>query len=166
MFQTAYIQRMRAKLGLQSKEKADVERVDDMFAALQGNRVCFTLFFRHLAEVGNTRGEPLPPALAALFRNGIPDSFNLWMGRYHGRLRAENSLPEARAQRINAVNPLYVLRNYLLEQAIVQAKNGRFREIERLHRCMQNPFDERREFADFAVQPPEWAGGICVSCSS
>ena len=67
---------------------------------------------------------------------------------------------------MNAVNPLYVLRNYLLEQAIQLAKSGDFREIERLHRCMQNPFAERKAFADFAEPPPQWAESICVSCSS
>ena len=68
--------------------------------------------------------------------------------------------------RMNAANPLYVLRNYLLEQAIALSKNGEFREIERLHRCLQNPFEEKQEFADFAETPPDWAGQICVSCSS
>ncbi|MCQ9327533.1 protein adenylyltransferase SelO [Neisseria dentiae] len=164
-FQTAYTAKMRAKIGLQTEEKTDGELIGDMFAALQGSKVDFTLFFRHLADVGNTHGEPLPQDLAALFQ-GPADAFVHWIGRYRGRLRAENSNPETRAERMNAVNPLYVLRNYLLEQAIEQAKNGDFREIERLHRCMQNPFEARREFADFAERPPEWAGGICVSCSS
>ncbi|MCS4532839.1 protein adenylyltransferase SelO [Neisseria montereyensis] len=165
MFQTAYLSRMRAKLGLQTIDKDDEELVGDMFASLQGRKVDFTLFFRYLSEVSNQHGEPLPERLTTLF-DGPMEAFTAWIGCYRGRLRAENSDPAARAERMNAVNPLYVLRNYLLEQAIELAKNGDFREIERLHRCMQNPFVEQQEFADFAVLPPEWAGGICVSCSS
>ena len=41
-----------------------------------------------------------------------------------------------------------------------------YREIDRLQRCMANPFTERAEFADFAVLPPAWADEICLSCSS
>lgn len=165
VFQTAYLQKMRTKIGLQTEEKSDDELISDMFAALQGSKVDFTLFFRNLSKVGNVHDEPLPNALTELFKGSIK-AFIPWVGRYRGRLRAENSNPQERAVRMDAVNPLYVLRNYLLEQAIVQAKNGDFREIGRLHRCMQNPFHERKEFADFAEPPPEWASSICVSCSS
>ncbi len=164
-FQTAYLNKMRAKLGLQTEQKSDDELVADMFNALQSRKVDFTLFFRRLADVGNVHGEPLPEDLLALF-HGPTESFTAWIGRYRGRLRAENSDPAERKTRMDAVNPLYVLRNYLLEQAIVQAKNGDYREIERLHRCLQNPFAEQAAFADFAEAAPEWAAQICVSCSS
>ena len=165
LFQTAYLNKMRAKLGLQTEQKGDDELVADMFTALQSRKVDFTLFFRRLADVGNVHGEPLPEDLMALF-HGPAESFHAWIGRYRGRLRAENSDAAERKTRMNAANPLYVLRNYLLEQAIALAKNGDFREIERLHRCLQNPFEEKQEFADFAETPPDWAGQICVSCSS
>ena len=165
LFQTAYLNKMRAKLGLQTEQKGDDELVADMFTALQSRKVDFTLFFRRLADVGNVHGEPLPEDLIALF-HGPAESFHAWIGRYRGRLRAENSDAAKRKARMNAANPLYVLRNYLLEQAIALAKNGDFREIERLHRCLQNPFEEKQEFADFAETPPDWAGQICVSCSS
>ena len=67
---------------------------------------------------------------------------------------------------MNAVNPLYVLRNYLAEQAIRLAQAGDYREIERLRECLSEPFTESARFADFAEPPPEWASEICVSCSS
>ncbi|MDO5639581.1 MAG: YdiU family protein [Neisseria sp.] len=165
IFQTAYLNKMRAKIGLQTEQKGDGELISDMFDALQSRKVDFTLYFRHLAEVNNIHGEPLPEALMALF-HGPTESFVNWIGRYRGRLRAENSDPAERKACMNAVNPLYVLRNYLLEQAIALAKNGDYREIDRLHRCLQNPFVEQKEFADFAETPPDWAGSICVSCSS
>ncbi|UOO86454.1 protein adenylyltransferase SelO [Neisseria arctica] len=165
IYRAAYLKRMRAKLGLQTEQKGDEELVSDMFNALQSRKVDFTLYFRRLADVGNVHGEPLPAGLMELF-HGSTESFIAWIGRYRGRLRAENSEPKVRKVQMDAVNPLYVLRNYLLEQAIVQAKNGDFREIERLYRCMRHPFTEQKEFADFAELPPDWAGGICVSCSS
>lgn len=67
---------------------------------------------------------------------------------------------------MNLTNPLYILRNYLAEQTIAQARNGDYREIERLRRCLARPFDEQAEFADLAEPPPEGSIPVCVSCSS
>lgn len=166
LFRQAYLKKMRAKLGLQTECREDEALVAEMFDALQSRRVDFTLFFRGLSGVGNAHGEPLPEALAVLFEGRNREPFEAWIDAYRARLRAENSDFEARSVRMNAVNPFYVLRNYLAEQAIVSAKQGDFSEVERLQRCLAHPFEERAEFADFAGVPPEWAGGVCVSCSS
>lgn len=158
---------MRRKLGLQQADKRDDESlIADLFAALQDQKTDFTLFFRNLSEVSNTHGEPLPPKLEQTFKNGVPPAFIRWLGRYRQRLRAENSVPAERAIRMNRTNPLYILRNYLAEQAIAQARNGDYREIERLRRCLARPFDEQAEFADLAEPPPEGSIPVCVSCSS
>ncbi|WP_373740499.1 YdiU family protein [Neisseria sp.] len=164
-FQTAYEEKMRRKLGLDTVQNDDAELFADLFTALQSRRVDFTLFFRYLADVSNNHADPLPPHLLSLFR-GPTESFLLWTGRYRRRLRLENSDPIRRKTRMNAANPLYTLRNHLLQQAIERAQQGDFRETERLQRCMAEPFTERPEFADLAEPAPEWAAGICVSCSS
>ena len=167
VFQTTYLEKMRRKLGLQQADKRDDESlIADLFTALQDQKTDFTLFFRNLSEVSNTHGEPLPPKLEQTFKNGVPPTFIRWLGRYRQRLRAENSNPAERAIRMNLTNPLYILRNYLAEQAIAQARNGDYREIERLRRCLARPFDEQAEFADLAEPPPEGSIPVCVSCSS
>ena len=167
VFQTTYLEKMRRKLGLQQADKRDDESlVADLFAALQDQKTDFTLFFRNLSEVSNMHGEPIPPKLEQTFKNGVPPAFTRWLGRYRQRLRAENSDPAERALRMNRTNPLYILRNYLAEQAIAQARNGDYREIERLRRCLARPFDEQAEFADLAEPPPEGSIPVCVSCSS
>lgn len=167
VFQTTYLEKMRRKLGLQQADKRDDESlIADLFAALQDQKTDFTLFFRNLSEVSNTHGEPIPPKLEQTFKNGVPPAFIRWLGRYRQRLCAENSDPAERAIRMNLTNPLYILRNYLAEQAIAQARNGDYREIERLRRCLARPFDEQAEFADLAEPPPEGSIPVCVSCSS
>lgn len=165
-FQTAYLRVMRRKLGWLTEHRDDAEIIDALFAALQGQKVDFTLFFRRLSQVGNAHEDAVPSELSALFGGQPAPLFMRWLGRYRQRLRAENSDPLERAERMNRTNPLYVLRNYLAQQAIELAARGDYREIERLHRCLASPFDERKEFADFAEPAPAWAAGICVGCSS
>ena len=166
IFQTAYLHKMRGKLGLQHAESGDDALIADLFAALQDGNVDFTLFFRHLAKISHAHGDPLPLELENLFGGNVTPAFNLWLGLYRRRLRSENSRSAERAERMNRTNPLYVLRNHLAEQAIVLAQSGDYREIERLRRCLENPFEERTEFADFAEPPPAGSTPVRVSCSS
>jgi uncharacterized protein YdiU (UPF0061 family) len=63
-------------------------------------------------------------------------------------------------------NPRYVLRNHLAEQAIREAADGRFGEIERLLKVLRRPYDEQPEHAAYADFPPDWAQHLEVSCSS
>jgi uncharacterized protein YdiU (UPF0061 family) len=65
------------------------------------------------------------------------------------------------------VNPKYVLRNYLAENAIRRATDERdFAEIERLRRLLARPFEEQPEMERYAAMPPDWAARLEVSCSS
>ena len=67
---------------------------------------------------------------------------------------------------MNAVNPLYVLRNYLAEKAIWDAKRKNPATIESLLMVLKNPFVEHAGMEEFAALPPDWANEIAVSCSS
>jgi uncharacterized protein YdiU (UPF0061 family) len=60
-----------------------------------------------------------------------------------------------------------VPRNYLAQVAIDKAQNDRdYGEIDRLLHLLQHPFDEQPAMQAYAQAPPDWAGGIQISCSS
>lgn len=159
----AYWRRMRAKLGLATEARDDEILIGDLLTAMHADRVDFTLMFRYLSDMN--AADAVPEKLAGLWENR--HALENWLVRYRRRLHAETRSPAERKAAMDAVNPLYVLRNYLLEQAIVQARDlGDYREIDRLQHCMADPFTERVQFADFAVLPPAWASEISLSCSS
>ena len=164
-YQSAYLTKMRAKLGLQEAYPEDEALVVDLFNALQGRKVDFTLFFRYLSELDSQHAALLPAKLLALF-DGPQDAFITWVDLYRNRLNLENSTQAQRVEQMNQINPLYVLRNYLLEQAITAAQQGDFTPINRLQNCLYQPYREQSEYADFAAPAPDWAEQICVSCSS
>ena len=70
------------------------------------------------------------------------------------------------SKRWRKVNPKYVLRNYLAQQAIDKAEVGDYKELEQLAEILRKPFDEQPEFEDYAKMPPDWGKRISVSCSS
>ncbi|MCC2657296.1 MAG: YdiU family protein [Panacagrimonas sp.] len=153
----------RGKLGLQQAREGDRDLANLFLNILDRGRNDFTRCFRGLAAVRSDAGAP-PPAV----RDEITDvaAFDAWLVSYRERLRSETSDDAARAARMNAVNPKYVLRNHLVQTAIEQAEHGIDGEVARLFDILQRPFDEQPENEAYAAQPPAWAQEISVSCSS
>lgn len=161
-FTRAFHQRMAAKLGLRGWRADDEPLLDDLLRLMHDNRADFTLAFRRLADA--VRGRP----------QGFQDLFIdraaalAWFERLAARHAEEGGAPEpeARARAMDGVNPLYVLRNHLAEQAIQAAKAGDAGEIDTLLELLRDPYTERPGREAYAALPPDWAGGIEVSCSS
>jgi uncharacterized protein YdiU (UPF0061 family) len=80
--------------------------------------------------------------------------------------REETSTEQQRQTRMHAVNPLYILRNYLAQNAIDAAEDGNYDEVRRLHNVLCNPFTEQTGMASYAQRPPEWGKHLEISCSS
>jgi uncharacterized protein YdiU (UPF0061 family) len=166
-FQPIYAAKMdalhHAKLGLRTSLAGDGALFDKMFALLQANHADFTLFFRRLGDLQiDDAGADAP--LRDLFIDR--PAFDAWAASYRARLRQEDSQDAARRLAMHAVNPRYVLRNYLAQLAIEKAQNKDFSEVAKLLSILERPFDEQPEHAAYANLPPDWAVQLEVSCSS
>ncbi|MBC7860910.1 MAG: YdiU family protein [Burkholderiaceae bacterium] len=155
---------LHQKLGLTTKQDGDRALFDAMFALMQANRVDFTQFFRRLGDLPRDPGLPGGEALRDQFIDRA--GFDAWALQYRQRLRQENSLDSARRAAMHAVNPKYVLRNYMAQVAIEKAQTKDFSEVARLLAVLARPFDEQPENERYAALPPDWASGLEVSCSS
>jgi uncharacterized protein YdiU (UPF0061 family) len=71
---------------------------------------------------------------------------------------------------MDKVNPKYVFRNYLAQQAIDALEADDPSVLDRLMRVLERPYDEQPEHEDLAARRPEWArhkaGCSALSCSS
>jgi uncharacterized protein YdiU (UPF0061 family) len=163
IYRTAYLARLRAKLGLLTQEAHDALLVADLFTLMAEGRVDFTRFFRALCDI-DIEPTPADDAAAALVRDR--DRLRAWLERYRARLQRESTSSAFRRAAKKAVNPKYVLRNYLAQIAIERAEAGDFAEIARLQTVLSRPFDDAPEYDTYAASPPDWARDIAVSCSS
>lgn len=157
-------QRLRAKLGLTTDQPDDADLVDDLLRLMAQDGCDYTLTMRSLSRFSSAAG-----ATNEAVRDWFVDreKFNAWAVRYVDRLRAEASVDAERAQRMDRVNPKFVLRNHLAESAIRLAQRGDFSEVQRLLAVLQQPFDEHPNApAAYAALPPDWAHQLEVSCSS
>lgn len=168
-FADAIQARFNAKLGLATRQDGDADLTQDLLGLLDAQRVDWTLFWRALSRLPSVAGDAGSDApVRDLFIDR--EAFDAWAVRYRARLVAERSSDTERAQRMNRVNPKYILRNHLAETAIRKARGDDgardFGEIARLLACLRNPYDEQPQFDDYAAAPPEWAGSLHLSCSS
>lgn len=154
---------LHAKLGLQTRQETDGALIDAMFRLMQDNHVDFTLFFRRLGELQRENAAADAP-LRDLFIDRA--AFDAWAGQYRLRLGQENSSDAGRRLAMHAVNPKYILRNYLAQVAIDKAQDKDFSEIARLQKVLERPFDDQPEYETYAALPPDWASELEVSCSS
>ena len=68
---------------------------------------------------------------------------------------------------MNAINPRFILRNWLLERAIEAAEKSDYNEVKKLLELATRPYDEPKpEDARYFMMKPSWAFDLCVSCSS
>ena len=85
-----------------------------------------------------------------------------WLSRHAERVGDMATASELMSQH----NPKYILRNYMAQIAIEKAEKGDYSDIDRLLNIVQNPFQEHEGAEEFAGPPPDWAGSLCLSCSS
>ena len=163
IFEKAWQSLFRDKLGLVIAQEEDIDLIERLLQMMHDSRVDFTKLFRGLAQIKTNT--PIPQIEA---RNDFidRDAIDQWFSDYINRLKAESSIDADRKQRMNAVNPKYVLRNHLAQAAIEKAQQKDFSEVAKLLSILESPFDEQEQYQEYANPPPPDLEFIEVSCSS
>jgi uncharacterized protein YdiU (UPF0061 family) len=183
-YQQAWREMMAAKLGLRAFEAAtDEALIADLLAILPLAETDMTLFFRRLARLDvndpslaqatdDALISPLmeayyvPAQLKPMTRNRIGN----WLRRYVKRSGWDNIPRKIRQRQMNAVNPKYVLRNYMAQLAIDKAEKGDFSMVHELLELLRRPYDAQPGKEAYAAKRPDWArhrpGCSMLSCSS
>lgn len=161
-FNERYIELMRAKLGLEREQEDDTDLLMQGLSMLDNGKLDYTRFFR---ELGDWQTD-LKQAHALRDHTLDLSAFDAWFARYGARLAQEKTDSSERKKNMDAVNPLYTLRNHLAQLAIQQAEQGDYSEVRRLHAVLQSPFEAQAGAESYAALPPDWASELEVSCSS
>nr|WP_243434410.1 YdiU family protein [Pseudomonas sp. 30_B] len=161
LYQAHYLDLMRRRLGLTTAEDGDLELVQTLLQAMQKGAVDYSLFFRRL-------GEQAAEQALSVVREDFVDlaAFDAWAADYRTRTEREGGSQDDRRARMHAVNPLYVLRNYLAQEAITAAEQGDYSVVRRLHDVLSRPFEEQPGAEAFTRRPPDWGKHLEISCSS
>ena len=169
IFTGYFLDMMSEKLGLlttdtdKNNTKDNQNIIDQTLKMMALCRLDFTFFFRKLSHINN-------PEIKTELRNMALDInlFDQWYIDYTSKLKQLNLelADPIRCDRMNTVNPKYILRNYLAQNAITTAQAGDYSVTQRLHDALKHPFDEQPQFNDLAKLPPDWGKELEISCSS
>ena len=146
----AHWQRLfRQKLGLSIEHQEDVALLEELLQGLHHNQLDYTLFFRNLSE-----------------GQDVPKSLETWDKKYQERLSLEKQSKDKRLEQMCRINPKYVLRNHLAQNAIELAQKKDFSEVARLLKILENPYESQAVSEDYTMGPPPELAHLTISCSS
>lgn len=140
LFQRAWLDGMRGKLGLTTTQPGDEALAGDFLAALQEVEADYTLAFRDLAlivgdDVG-VRTDGTPPALPAT------PAMDAWTLRWRSRLATEPLARGRREASMAAVNPAVIARNHQVAHALAAAEQGELAPFDALLAAIRRPFED------------------------
>ena len=139
---------MAAKLGLPAP---DPDLAADLRELLRAQHVDYTTFFRSLAA-GTAR---------SLFAE--PEPFDAWATRREALLPADRA---AVAAAMNRVNPVYIPRNHLVEEALTAATAGDLAPFRRLVDVVSDPYEQRPGLDDYARPAPAGCDPYVTYCGT
>ena len=153
-YNAAWSAGMRAKLGLPADADDEAARslAEDLLPLLTADHVDGTTFHRSLAPAA--RGDAEPVRLLFLDLAGIDG----WLARW----RALG--PDADA--MDRVNPVYIPRNHLVEEALTAATEGDLDPLHRLLAAVTDPFTERPGLERYAAPAPQDFGAYRTFCGT
>jgi uncharacterized protein YdiU (UPF0061 family) len=139
---------MRGKLGLAGAEAGDGELAADLLALMAEQHVDFTIGFRALSS--GTGGRELFPDAAP---------FDAWTARWRSRWNGDTAAMER-------VNPVYVPRNHLVEDALTAATAGDLQPFHDLLDVVQHPYDARPGGEAYALPAPSGSAPHVTYCGT
>ena len=153
-YSAAWSAGMAAKLGLSGAAEGQETSVlvDELHILLREGEVDYTSFFRRLGAAARGQAE----AARGMFPD--PAGFDAWAVRW----RAQG--PDAAA--MDRVNPAYIPRNHLVEEALASAAGGDLEPLGRLQDAVTSPFHERPGLERFAAAAPESFGAYRTFCGT
>ena len=154
-YEGAFHARLRRKLGLLTERDGDDRLFDELFEAMRSDRADLTLTFRALADELRNAAHPADVDDDVTIGVTIGEAVAAWVDGWRARLDAEDRPADAVATAMDDVNPVYVPRNHLVEEALAHAANGDLEPFGRLLAVVTAPFVRRSGLERYELPAPD-----------
>jgi uncharacterized protein YdiU (UPF0061 family) len=165
---------MGNKLGLDQVRPADIALISRFEKMLSVVNPDMTIFFQRLidlpSKVENTQQviEHFSDSLYKLPVDEKAEELFDTIAMYLERRKTNETAPETVIQVMRGTNPRFILRNYLLHQAIEEMESGEGGLFAKLQDAIKAPY--AADHKEFFGKRPDWAGKKAgcsmLSCSS
>ncbi|MDD5157041.1 protein adenylyltransferase SelO [Sulfurimonas sp.] len=158
-YESKYLELMYRKMGLFDTKEGDIDLLKLMLSSLERANIDFSMFFYKLSTYSGKKKYILE---IAVFQEPLQE----WLESYDERLRCESLRQDRRHEEMLKVNPKYVLKNHILQEAIEKAERHDFGMVNDLLKVALNPFGEHKDLEYLAKPTPLSSKNIKLSCSS
>ena len=155
-FQNTLAELYRKKLGLGLEEPEDAALIQGLLDIMESEKLDYTNTFRNLMH---TLTNKISPELSSEISKS-------WVVSFLKRHSIETMSQEKRLELMSQMNPKFILRNYMAQEAIEAAEKNDFLLLNTLLIILTQPFEEFPEHQKFANKSPKWAKDLEISCSS
>ena len=150
---------MYAKMGLENEDESDKDLFYQLLRSLELASIDYTHFFRKLSTYNGDKSTILDICINR-------DYLEKWLDMYESRLEKEELSEIERHEKMLAVNPKYILKNHILQEAIEKAQADDFSMIDDLLTVAYKPFDEHPDLEYLTKPVPMSSKNLKLSCSS
>lgn len=161
--ENVYLELMNQRLGLNAAKSgnSNLDLVRELLGALESSKMDYNVFFYRLSSINSF--DDLSSILdIAVFQEPLRN----WFDSYKKVCEQENSTFEDRNKIMKKVNPKYIIKNYMLQEAIELAHEGDYSLVNDLLEIAQNPFNEHEKYEKYSKPTPMDFANIKLSCSS
>ncbi len=157
----------------------DEALMTDLVTVLRSTETDYVIFHRRLADVSidpavsdDDLVAPIEPAFyqATEMVGEVRQGLVSWLRSWQARVGRDDRPDDERRHQMDAVNPRYVLRNWLAQQAIDASEAGDPSKIHELVEVLRHPYTDQPGRDGYDQRRPEWArvkpGCSMLSCSS
>ena len=158
--ETYLAEAMRAKIGFAVDPTGDDQMLDQMLDQMQAARVDFTSWFRGLAI--SLRGDDT--ALRPMIDGS--EALASWVARWRDVVTASSRDLHGVAAAMDTVNPVYIPRNHLVEEALLAGSDGDLTLVHDLLEVLVHPYDRRPGLDRYAAPAPDGSGRYRTFCGT
>ncbi len=156
-----WLAEMRPKLGLSNTQDDDRALIENLLKIIDGNSIDFTQLFRNLADAARGNADKLN----AMFADTA--QIESWLATWFTRLKHEKVDLQQVADKMDKVNPIYIPRNHLVEEALAAATNDLdFEQFHKLLEVLTNPFNQRGDWQKYDGPAPKAFGEYITYCGT
>jgi uncharacterized protein YdiU (UPF0061 family) len=136
-----YYTMMLLKLGIADASPENYSLVNELQVLMKALKLDYTNTFLALTQNNIEAGSPMDSA-----------DVNNWLEKW--KLLIQNATGMAQAKKImEAQNPAFIPRNYLVEEALEKATAGDFTQFEQFLKVLQNPYQYQESLKQYTIPP-------------
>ncbi len=144
-YQEFFYKELSMKLGLSSINNKNMKLINDFLKMLESENVDLTISFRNLSKI-NLKKIEIKESVFADVKN-----FTNWYQKWKYEIKKSNSY----ANNMDNINPCYIPRNHIIEDALKHAMNNDYSKIKELNRVLHRPYKEVAGLEAYASPPQQ-----------